>query len=85
MKSSPIKIPLRNPLPRTNRLARHRPRLVNERMIVNYLRFSLAMVSFGLAVLPTKPVRTGRAGQPSWRRATQCSSDTFGCGCGAET
>ena len=47
-------------LPLSDRLALQRTRLANERTLFTYVRTSLALVGFGLALLQLHPERGGR-------------------------
>ena len=49
-------------LPLSDRLALQRTRLANERTLFTYVRTSLALVGFGLALLQLHPERGGRLG-----------------------
>ena len=51
-----------HPLPLSDRLALQRTRLANERTLFTYVRTSLALVGFGLALLQLHPERGGRLG-----------------------
>ena len=54
--------PPTNQLPLSDRLALQRTRLANERTLFTYVRTSLALVGFGLALLQLHPERGGRLG-----------------------
>ena len=58
----PMPSPTPPQLPHSDRLALQRTRLANERTLFTYVRTSLALVGFGLALLQLHPERGWRLG-----------------------